>query len=142
MMIMMTAPATGRAALGGDAASVTADRRSMNGSIAAEHRNDYTVDTIETPAGLVVREYLSSGRVFAVTWQGPLLPDLRQLLNGYFDRYRQAARDARSRHGRRGMLAVRQPDLVVHSGGHMRSFFGRAYLPGTVPSGVDAEALP
>lgn len=142
MMIMTAAPVTGRTALGGDAASVTADRQSMKGTLAAEQRNGYTVDTIKTPAGLAVREYLSSGSVFAVTWSGPLLPDLRQLLGGYFDRYLQAARDARARHGRRSALAIQQPDLVVHSGGHMRSFVGRAYLPAMVPSGVDAEALP
>ena len=31
---------------------------------------------------------------------------------------------------------VRQPGLVVHSGGHMRAFVGHAYVPQLVPAGV------
>jgi len=138
----LMAPGPGRAALGGGAASVSADQKAMGGTLTREQGGGYTVQQISTPAALVVREYLTdAGAVFAVTWRGPLLPDLHQLLGDYFDRYRQAADEARAGHGRRGMLAVRLPDLVVQSGGHMRAFFGRAYLPGLVPPGVQAGAL-
>jgi hypothetical protein len=34
---------------------------------------------------------------------------------------------------RRAPVGLRTGDLVVESGGHMRAFRGRAYLPGLVP---------
>lgn len=141
-LAVMIAPGPGRAALGGDAASVSADQKAMGGTLTREQGSGYTMQQIDAPSGLVVREYLTdAGSVFAVTWRGPLLPDLRQLLGDYFEPYQQAADEARASHGRRGMLAIRLPDLVVQSGGHMRSFFGRAYLPGLVPPGMQAGAL-
>jgi len=142
LVIMAAAPGPAGAALGGDGASVSADRQALDGTLTRAQGDGYTVQEISAPAGLVVREYLTpAGRVFAVTWRGPLLPDLKQLLGAYFDQYQQAAREARARHGRQGGLAVRRPDLVVQSSGHMRSFFGEAYLPGMVPPGVRVQAL-
>jgi hypothetical protein len=76
--------------------------------------------------------------VFAVAWQGALMPDLRQTLGRYFDRYTAAASEKRA--GRR-QVAVRDSDLVVQSSGHMRSFSGRAYLPKLLPQGVTLEEL-
>lgn len=130
------------AALGGDAASVKVDRQAMNGSLTSQPEDAYAVYRIQTPGGLVVKEFVSSaGRVFAITWRGPVLPNLRQLLGDYFDQYQQAADQARGAQGRRGMLVIHPPGLVVLSGGHMRAFFGKAYLPDEMPSGVDAGTL-
>ena len=123
------------AALGGDMESVDSDQGAMNATeqIAASTEN-YTVYELQTEAGTVVREYLSlDGSVFAVSWQGPLLPNLRQLLGGYFTRYTEAAQKQSGGHGH---LVVRLPDLVVESSGHMRAFFGRAYLPKAMPQGM------
>ncbi len=36
---------------------------------------------------------------------------------------------------------VELPGLVVQSGGHMRSFAGRAYIPEALPQGVSVEAI-
>ncbi|MGA9447392.1 MAG: DUF2844 domain-containing protein, partial [Candidatus Sulfotelmatobacter sp.] len=87
-------------------------------------------------------EYVSSaGKVFAVAWQGPWPPDMRQLLGSYFEQYRQAAKAQSSvRIGRRPLM-IQQPGLVVQIGGHPRSFSGRAYIPDQLPSSVSAEAI-
>jgi len=99
----------------------------------------YTVHEIQTPAGTTLREYVSSaGTVFAVAWQGPVMPDLRQTLGRYFDRYTAAAS---AKHAGRRHIAIREPDLVVQSNGHMRSFSGRAYLPQLLPQGVTVEEI-
>ena len=37
--------------------------------------------------------------------------------------------------------AVERPDLVVRSSGHLRSFFGLAYVPQLLPAGVAADQL-
>jgi len=101
----------------------------------------YAVHEIQTPAGTTIREYLSpSGKVFAVTWQGPWLPDLQQLLGSYFTQYQRAAQSARER-GARAPVLIRDSNLVVEQSGHMRSFSGRAYLLDQLPSAVTAESI-
>jgi len=132
-------PMSAVAALGGDAASVSADQAAFNAGQEIADHGSYSVYTLTTPAGLTVREYLAAtGGVFAVAWKGPMLPNLRQLLGGYYARYVSTPRTHRGGHGHR---ALRQSDLVVESSGHMRAFFGRAYLPQALPAGVTASAI-
>lgn len=102
----------------------------------------YTVHEIQGASGTVVREYVSSeGKVFAVAWQGPYLPDMRQLLGSSFEQYAQAAKAQRSTRMRRGPLLIEEPGLTVEMSGHPRSFSGRAYIPGMLPQGVPAEDI-
>src|ERR1700758_611729 len=75
----VSAPAL--AGLGGDVGSVESDRLSMKGAVRVTPTVDYSVHEIQTPSGIVIREYVSTaGKVFAVSWRGPGLPDLSQLL--------------------------------------------------------------
>jgi hypothetical protein len=131
------------AGLGDDVSSVQADQVHMQGSLRTTQAQAYTVHEIQAPTGIVVREYVSptSGKVFAVAWQGPWPPDMRQILSNYFRQYQQAAQaQATSRAGRHPLL-IQEPGLVVQAGGHMRSFAGRAYVPEMLPQGVSAEAI-
>lgn len=135
---LVAIPAAAMAALGGDASSVLADSAALKGALATSSAARYTVQEIRVESGTVVRQYVSpAGRVFAVTWNGPMLPDLRQVLGAYFERYVDAASQRRAR----GPVLIQQPDLVVQSGGHMRAFAGSAYLPGAVPQGVSSEEI-
>lgn len=100
----------------------------------------FVVQENTMPSGTVVRQYIANGTVFAVSWQGPSMPDLHRLLgDNYFTQYRQAAPASRSG---RGHLRVQQTGLVVQSSGHMRAFSGKAYLPQLLPQGVNLEQLP
>jgi hypothetical protein len=90
---------------------------------------------------VVVREYVAGGVVFGVAWQGPSIPSLRLLLGVHYQPYIQAVQEQRAQRRGRGPLSVHLPDLVVESGGHMRAFAGRAYLPAMIPQGVHAEAI-
>lgn len=127
------------AALGGDASSVDADRVHVQGALVGIQRvNTHAVHEIQSAAGTTIREYVSpAGTVFAVTWSGPYMPDLRQVLGNYFDAYQRLAR-ARRGHG---PLAVTDGDLVIQNSGHMRSFSGRAYVGRLVPAGVQADQI-
>lgn len=128
-------PLSASATLGGDMESVQADQADMNASqrISAATEN-YTVYELQTPTGTMIREYLStSGTVFAIAWQGPLLPNLRLLMGAYFTEYTEAAN---TQHAGHGHLEIQLPDLVVESNGRVRAFFGRAYLPQGLPQGV------
>lgn len=139
-LLMLALPFSASATLGESATSTETDRVSMNASMRMVPATKYTVHEIQTPSGTTVREYVSAaGTVFAVAWQGPVMPDLRQTLGGYFDRYTAAA--AAGRHASHRHIAVRESDLVVQSNGHMRSFSGRAYLPQLLPQGVAIEEI-
>lgn len=133
-------PACAWGALGGAAASVEADRQSMSGTLTTSANGGYTVYEFRTPSGTVVRQYLSaaSGKVFGVAWDGPSLPDLRQILGEYFDQYVNAAK---TQGAGPGAADAELPGLVVRSGGRMRAFFGQAYLPQMLPQGISPEAI-
>lgn len=129
------------AVLGGDVSSVEQDSIQINASSHVTQKQNYTIHELRSPAGVVIREYAAaSGKVFAIAWQGPSLPDMKQLLGTYFEEFQKAAQ-AQNRHGGHGPLIIQEPSLVVEVGGHMRSFVGRAYLPDQVPSDVPNEEI-
>jgi Protein of unknown function (DUF2844) len=132
---------TSFASLGGNRSSVQADAVHFEGTLGTTHTPAYTLQEIKIPTGTVVREYVSSaGQVFAVSWQGPWPPDLKQLLGSHFEEFQQATPNPNRRSGR-APLSVHTPSLVVEQGGHMRAFVGRAYLPNGLPAGVTAESI-
>lgn len=133
-------PLACHAALGDKVASVQSDQKKMHAaSREVQDRTQYKVHEMQGEAGTVMREYESpDGTIFAVAWEGPVKPDLRQLFGKYFDQYRNASRTDRAGHRH---ATVRQPDLVVRSSGHIRAFSGLAYLPGQLPAGVSVDDL-
>ena len=140
LALFVAAPALSWGALGENAASVQADQARMQATLRPAISNPkYTVHEIQTPEGVVVKEFVSaSGTVFAVVWTGPTMPNLQQLLGQYFASYVSAAKAPHRGHKH---LAISQPGLVVESQGHMRAFFGKAYIPTLLPAGVTASEL-
>lgn len=144
MLVAITHVAAAHASLGGDSASVETDRAHMKVKHAARltpsSTGSYTVHETTLPTGTLVRQYVSSaGVVFAVSWSGPFMPDLRQLLGPHFDT--MVARQAKQNHVSHRTLRQHESDLVVESGGHPRSFVGRAYLPNAIPAGVGEKDI-
>jgi hypothetical protein len=127
------------AVLGQPAGSVRSDQQRMRGQVRSVSHPDYSIQQITAPDGGVVDEYVSpSGIVFAVSWRTRTMPNLAQLLGSYFPQMRQASQSSRIR--RRGLI-VRTNQLVVESGGHMRAFHGRAYIPALLPPNVPLTAI-
>lgn len=90
--------------------------------------------------GTLVREYANTaGLVFAVSWRGPVLPNLSELLGAYFSSFMQQVDQARAMGKRGGSVNLESADLVVRSGGRMRSFVGHAYAPALIPLGVTIQ---
>jgi hypothetical protein len=133
-------PKTVHASLGGPVSTVEADRAVIHGSRRTVEASGYTVHEIQAPTGTVVREFVSNGTVFAVSWHGPFIPDLRLLLGPHFDSFSASASGKPRRPGH-GPLLVEAPGLVVESSGKMRAFFGRAYLPDLLPPGFDEGSI-
>jgi hypothetical protein len=140
LMLMLPIPAL--AALGGDVTSVHEDQAQMKGSLSTTQSAAYTVHEIKASAGTVVKEYASpAGKVFAITWHGQFIPSMQQLLGSYYQQFADAAAAQRESHAGRRALNVQQPGLVVQNGGHMRSYFGRAYIPEMLPQGVTKDEI-
>lgn len=101
---------------------------------------DYSVQTTSRANGVVVHEYVAAGgRVFALAWAGPFMPDLRELLGSHFDVF--VAETARLPMAGRSQVVIQRPDLMLFSGGHMRAFTGRAWLPAMLPAGFDPAGI-
>lgn len=125
------------AGLGGDATSVEADRVSLKGAVRVTPETNFAVHEI-TGNGLVVHEYLSDGKVFAVSWRGPGIPDLKQMLGSYYGEFAQAAS---APHYNRHHLDVATPQVIVQSSGHTRAFFGRAWVPALLPANFAIDQI-
>lgn len=140
LLIAALIPQIASATLGQPEITVQADVARAHAAIkASEDRAGYRVHEIQLPSGTLMREFVApNGTVFAVAWQGPTRPDLRQALGQYFEAFSSAPR---SKLSDRRHVQIRQGDLVLQSGGHMRALSGRAYLQSAVPSGVDIGEL-
>jgi Protein of unknown function (DUF2844) len=128
------------AALGGTMATTSGEANAapvtlLNGAVQMRSRVD--------AGGTTVNEYASStGQIFAYSWQGPTMPDLPALLGAYNASYRAGAAEGFAATQDLHASRVARSDVVVESGGQMRSYVGRAWLPGALPAGVTPADLP
>lgn len=123
----------------GGAVQAQADSVRAKVSARVTSYNGYSVSEVVEPSGTTVREYIGADNiVFAVSWQGHSMPNLQQLLGSYADQYVSAAS---APHPGRRAVAIQSDQLVLHSGGHMRSFAGSAYVPALLPQGVTPDNI-
>lgn len=98
----------------------------------------FTQQQFELKSGTVVQAFRDrSGAVFALSWSGPFLPDMRELLGPHFT----ALSEQQRRPGPGGSLVVRNERVVVVSEGRLGAFHGRAWLPGQLPAGFQPGDL-
>jgi hypothetical protein len=104
--------------------------QAANAAIAAP----YTVHQSLDANGVTTREYvLPDNVVFAVTWEGPIRPDMTALLGNYFPNYVSAGQ---SRTLGSGPLSGGDDTFRIESGGRLGHFYGIAWLPRLIPAGV------
>jgi hypothetical protein len=124
------------AALGGAPANLGPRVLAAQAHTGSTGRAPYSDLEKKLESGTVVHEYVDgAGTVFAVSWAGPFLPDLKELLGEHFDAM-VAHANSTARAGR-SQLALERSDLVIVSGGHMGAFEGRAWLPARLPAGFN-----
>jgi hypothetical protein len=120
----------------GDPAAATRSTASLvlNG---AAYERSYT-----DAGGTTLHEYSNAvGQIFAYTWNGPTAPDLHALLGGRYASYSDAATQMRAMRVNLHAQHVASSDVIVESGGAMRAYLGRAWLPGQMPGGVSISDL-
>ena len=102
----------------------------------------YSIHQTVLPTGTRVREFVATGgTVFALVWEGPVLPDFSFFFGDYFAVFQEIARQKRESGASGGALVARQQNLVVVSRGRMGQFEGHAYVPSLVPAGIAIEKL-
>ena len=126
-------PHSARAALGGPTTVVDATGAQLKLAV-RQPSAAWRIQDATLLSGTVVHEYVATltGKVFAVSWRGPAMPDLKQFLGDYYGRYQTAAQTPVVRHR---VVRVEAADLVIHSAGRMRDFAGQAWLPAQLPAG-------
>jgi hypothetical protein len=133
---------TAFATLGAARDSVQDDQFHLQAKIRVTAAQGYSIHELTAPTGTVVREYVSpNGYVFGVGWQGPFVPNMQILLGAYFEQYARQVKSQRERYVGHLPLNIQEPTLVVQTAGHMRAYFGRAYVPGLLPAGVSAHDI-
>lgn len=112
----------------------------MAASSASGSAAGYTVNSTVLAGGTTVREYVGAdGLVFAVSWDGPFLPDLRTLLGDHFTTMKnEAARRPKAGHNQ---LHVERPEVTIESSGHMRAYTGRAWINAKLPAGFNTQDI-
>ena len=99
----------------------------------------YDVNTSVLDNGTTVREYVANGVVFAVSWTGPFLPDLRTLLGQQFTTL--TSETARRPKAGNSQVRIVRPDVTIESTGHMRAYSGRAWVTSLLPAGFDTDEI-
>ncbi|MGA2475511.1 MAG: DUF2844 domain-containing protein [Terriglobia bacterium] len=129
------------AVLGQYESSVSVDQEYLRSEDRVQAFQAYKVHQLTTANGTIVREYISpQGLVFGVTWQGPFMPNMQQLLGSYVTNLQTASPAQTHVRHLRGLI-VKTNDFVFVNGGHMRFWKGSAYVPSLFPSNVSAEVV-
>lgn len=137
-LVVSCASAAAHAELGGAmpsqaSSAAGAPRMVLNGAL--------RVRTLTDAGNTTINEYATStGQIIAYAWEGPTMPDLRALLGKYADSYQTGAA-ASAGDGNLHNSRIVRPDVIVESGGPMRGYVGRAWLPAALPPGVTADDL-
>lgn len=130
------------AALGGTADSVQTDAAALKTRAAPRadvQSTAYSVQRLSLDNGTVIDEYLSpAGTVFAVHWSGPRPPDLKPLLGSYYVEYQNYYAQP---HAHTNQVRIEGTNLRYAAGGHMRSWWGTAWVPALVPAGLNSGDL-
>ncbi|AUR51637.1 hypothetical protein CUN60_04795 [Aquella oligotrophica] len=151
-VILMVAivPLSAHATLGENPGSIESDNKALASSISTPSTKmisqgmdgeskplKYQVSTIKATGGITVKEYVSNGKVFAVSWVGMRNPDLQQLFGKYFPEFKttkSTGSGLRSSH-------VSAKDLIVNIYGVTGDFHGLAYIPSLLPTGLNPQDL-
>lgn len=103
----------------------------------------YTVSQNRLASGTVVREYANlQGVVFAVSWNGPSLPDLHSLMGDQYTMLSNHSKPASTLPGApQRQLALAPSDMMLMASRDQRNYVGRAWIPAALPPGFNTAVI-
>lgn len=103
----------------------------------------YTVSQNRLASGTVVREYANlQGVVFAVSWNGPSLPDLHSLMGDQYTMLSNHSKPDSTLPGApQRQLALAPSDMMLIGSSHQRNYVGRAWIPAALPPGFNTAVI-
>jgi Protein of unknown function (DUF2844) len=130
-------PGASQAGLGESADSAVRDHAALRGTaLRRTPMANFEINEITTDDGTQVRAYVSrDGTVFAITWSGPALPDLKVVLGA---RYPQYGARAHAQPAINKALSITTDDLVLRVVKLPRGFAGTAHVPALLPPAFSA----
>jgi hypothetical protein len=141
-ILVLMVPSTASAGLGDSVQSVLDDQLSMHARLSVISVQDCIIHELASPFGLIVREYASrDGKVFAVSWHGPFVPDMHRLLSSRFWLYSVEMQKHNTHTIGHSAVTIHTPFLVVENVGHTRAYTGRAYDPSLLPAGISIDDI-
>jgi len=109
-------------------------------SVTPIRAGSYTVQIIQVD-GITVKEYESaSGVIFAASWSGAKIPDLKIIFGEYYQEYLSAKAQHPPIRGQ-ACSTFSSENVVVLECGRGRHITGIAYIPSLVPAGVNVHSL-
>ena len=149
-MLAAILPGLACATLGNNPATINNDLQVLNGNLATSnvqtknanpttliHNAKYDVYIFTTAQGITVKQYVANDQVFAISWRGPRIPNLRQLYGTYFNSYSQT----KTQNTGMSQRVINTLDLDASTYGINGAFVGRAVLKTQLPEGVTIENL-
>jgi len=135
---VITLPA--QAGLGEHQTSIQRDHLAIRGSsVQVTQSVHYALHTVTAPTGAQLHEYVArSGTVFATTWSGRTLPNLKNILGTHYARYQQVIAVPHSNHH---VLNIRDGDFVLYMRKTQQGFRVAAYVPTLIPQGITPADL-
>jgi hypothetical protein len=131
-----------RAELNGTISSIDVDRDYVAGKVTANPRFGSTVYEITDRNGTIIREYASpAGRIFAISWEGRFMPEMKHFLGDLFEPYVSAMRSEHKTHNWRQPILIHTSNLTFENDGHMGWYYGRAYVESSVPGGFSIDDI-
>jgi hypothetical protein len=143
LVALLLPAASAWAALGGDVAGVQSEQARMRATRAVTSApQGVSVHDTRLADGSSIRQYVNArGIVFAVAWSTRLKPDFSQLLGRHESEFDAGLAATVRPPGLGRALDIQRGDLVVHSGGRLGAFVGKAWLTSQLPAGVSPDAV-
>lgn len=131
-----------QAGLGEPADSVARDHAALQGiERRATPMATFDLHEVTTAHGARVRHYVSpQGTVFATTWSGPALPDLKIVLGAHYSQY-VAGVQVQVHRTNHHVFSMTTEDLVLRVVKLPRGLAGAAYVPALLPAGTSVRDI-
>ena len=138
--LSMTLISPAWAGLGEQQSSIARDQATIRGAtVQVTQHAHYALHAVSSPTGAQLHEYVAhSGMVFATTWSGRSLPNLKNILGAHYARYQQVIAVPHTNHH---VLNITDGDFVVSMRKTQREFHIAAYVPTLMPQGTTVADL-